>query len=248
VLFIIDALRYDFIDNSEQNKTPVVSDVVDDHDDHDAEKEVEKDVLLGNAVLPLAKHYTGHFTALHELLQGESSSSSSSPLHWANKLVKCGQGMMASFVADPPTVTAQRLKALTTGGLPTFMEIRQNFNSDAMEEDNWVDQLIAKKQPGHAKKNKQVVDDDEHKDYNMKGQNDDHKVILVGDDTWEHLFPRRFFPSHSMDSFDTRDLHKVDTSIKALLPSLMLKNDWSMIVSVKNVLLILIPKVNMFFV
>ena len=41
------------------------------------------------------------------------------------------QTMMASqllqFVADPPTVTMQRLKGLTTGNLPTFADISGNF-------------------------------------------------------------------------------------------------------------------------
>ena len=41
------------------------------------------------------------------------------------------QTMMVSqllqFVADPPTVTMQRLKGLTTGNLPTFADISGNF-------------------------------------------------------------------------------------------------------------------------
>lgn len=30
--------------------------------------------------------------------------------------------LLAKFYADPPTTTMQRLKGLTTGGLPTFMD------------------------------------------------------------------------------------------------------------------------------
>ena len=41
------------------------------------------------------------------------------------------------FVADPPTVTMQRLKGLTTGGLPTFIDFKDNFGSSTnIEEDN----------------------------------------------------------------------------------------------------------------
>jgi len=36
----------------------------------------------------------------------------------------------------------QRLKGLTTGGLPTFVDIGKNFGSSAIEEDNIIDQLI----------------------------------------------------------------------------------------------------------
>lgn len=46
------------------------------------------------------------------------------------------------FVADPPTVTMQRLKALTTGGLPTFADISANFGGAEIEEDTWVQQLL----------------------------------------------------------------------------------------------------------
>ena len=34
-----------------------------------------------------------------------------------------GRSQLFQFVADPPTVTMQRLKGLTTGGLPTFADI-----------------------------------------------------------------------------------------------------------------------------
>lgn len=37
----------------------------------------------------------------------------------------------------------QRLKGLTTGGMPTFIDAGDNFNPSArIFEDNWVDQLI----------------------------------------------------------------------------------------------------------
>lgn len=45
------------------------------------------------------------------------------------------------FIADAPTVTAQRLKGLTTGSLPTFLDVRRNFASSVVEEDTWVRQL-----------------------------------------------------------------------------------------------------------
>lgn len=32
------------------------------------------------------------------------------------------------FIADPPTTTMQRLKALTTGTFPTFIDVSSNFN------------------------------------------------------------------------------------------------------------------------
>ncbi|XP_044242772.1 GPI ethanolamine phosphate transferase 3 isoform X2 [Ursus arctos] len=45
--------------------------------------------------------------------------------------------------ADPPTTTMQRLKALTTGSLPTFIDAGSNFASHAIVEDNLIKQLAS---------------------------------------------------------------------------------------------------------
>lgn len=45
------------------------------------------------------------------------------------------------FVADPPTTTMQRLHALTTGSLPTFIDANSNFATAEISEDNIVDQV-----------------------------------------------------------------------------------------------------------
>jgi GPI ethanolamine phosphate transferase 3 subunit O len=43
--------------------------------------------------------------------------------------------------ADPPTTTLQRIKGITTGSLPTFVEIGSNFGASEIEEDSVVRQL-----------------------------------------------------------------------------------------------------------
>lgn len=43
--------------------------------------------------------------------------------------------------ADPPTTTLQRIKGLTTGSLPTFMDIGNSFGGSAVDEDSIVNQL-----------------------------------------------------------------------------------------------------------
>lgn len=45
------------------------------------------------------------------------------------------------FRADPPTTTMQRIKGFTTGSLPTFIDVGNNFASSAILEDNLVHQL-----------------------------------------------------------------------------------------------------------
>lgn len=45
------------------------------------------------------------------------------------------------FIADPPTTTMQRIKALTTGSLPTFIDAGSNFATNEINEDNIIDQV-----------------------------------------------------------------------------------------------------------
>lgn len=45
------------------------------------------------------------------------------------------------LIADAPTTTLQRLKGITTGSLPTFIDIGSNFGTDEIIEDNIIDQV-----------------------------------------------------------------------------------------------------------
>ncbi|KAL6058819.1 mannose-ethanolamine phosphotransferase gpi13 [Balamuthia mandrillaris] len=133
--------------------------------------------------------------------------------------------LLFRFEADAPTTTMQRLKALTTGGIPTFLEAAQNFASSAIwPEDNLIHQLRA----------------------------NGRRLIFMGDDTWTLLFPPRsaeeeeleqagggrggeekekkregqpyhyFRKSYPYPSFNVKDLHTVDDGIlKHLLPELL---------------------------
>ncbi|KAI9870380.1 MAG: mannose-ethanolamine phosphotransferase gpi13, partial [Pleopsidium flavum] len=99
------------------------------------------------------------------------------------------------FIADPPTTTLQRLKGLTTGTLPTFIDAGSNFAGTAIEEDNLLAQL------------------------RNAGQN----LVHLGDDTWHSLFPGYFDTNltHAYDSFNVWDLHTVDDGVtEHLLPLL----------------------------
>ena len=55
-----------------------------------------------------------------------------------------GRALLLPFVADPPTVTFQRIKGLTTGSLPTLLDIGSSFTSPEITEDTWVAQLAAR--------------------------------------------------------------------------------------------------------
>lgn len=91
------------------------------------------------------------------------------------------------FIADPPTTTLQRLKGLTTGTLPTFIDAGSNFAGTAIEEDNLLMQL----------------------------RDAGRRIVHLGDDTWTALFPGYFEEglSRAYDSFNVWDLHTVDNGV-----------------------------------
>jgi GPI ethanolamine phosphate transferase 3 subunit O len=110
-----------------------------------------------------------------------------------------GRAFLLPFISDPPTVTLQRLKGLTTGTLPTFVDAGSNFAGTAIDEDNLVAQLVA------------------------AGKN----VVHLGDDTWHQLFPGYFDANltRPYDSFNVWDLHTVDNGvIEHLFPLLEPQN------------------------
>ena len=49
--------------------------------------------------------------------------------------------LLFNAYADPPTSTLQRIKALTTGSLPTFVDIGSNFGGSSITEDSLLKQL-----------------------------------------------------------------------------------------------------------
>ncbi|XP_056175136.1 GPI ethanolamine phosphate transferase 3 isoform X2 [Syzygium oleosum] len=106
-------------------------------------------------------------------------------------------------IADPPTTSLQRLKGLTTGGLPTFVDVGNSFGAPAITEDNLMNQLV------------------------RNGK----RVLMMGDDTWVQLFPHHFNRSYPFPSFNVKDLHTVDNGcIDNLLPSLY-QEDWDVLIA-----------------
>ncbi|XP_075651995.1 uncharacterized protein LOC142622418 isoform X1 [Castanea sativa] len=106
-------------------------------------------------------------------------------------------------IADPPTTSLQRLKGLTTGGLPTFIDVGNSFGAPAIVEDNFIHQLV------------------------QNGK----RVVMMGDDTWTQLFPDHFKKSFPYPSFNVKDLHTVDNGcIDHLLPTLY-EEDWDVLIA-----------------
>nr|XP_033792131.1 GPI ethanolamine phosphate transferase 3 isoform X2 [Geotrypetes seraphini]XP_033792141.1 GPI ethanolamine phosphate transferase 3 isoform X2 [Geotrypetes seraphini]XP_033792147.1 GPI ethanolamine phosphate transferase 3 isoform X2 [Geotrypetes seraphini]XP_033792156.1 GPI ethanolamine phosphate transferase 3 isoform X2 [Geotrypetes seraphini] len=107
------------------------------------------------------------------------------------------------FKADPPTTTMQRIKGITTGSLPTFIDMSNNFASNAIMEDNLIDQLV------------------------QNGK----RVVFMGDDTWDGLFPKKFFKSFFFPSFNVKDLHTVDNGILQHLFPTVNGSEWDVLIA-----------------
>lgn len=123
---------------------------------------------------------------------------------------KTGRSQLLRFVADPPTVTMQRLKGLTTGGLPTFADISGSFGGASVDEDSWVQQHhdVPPYRRGYGSSSK-------HKSTEPTRF---FQMAFVGDDTWIDLFPTQFDEAHPFPSFNTRDLDTVDNGCMEYLP------------------------------
>ncbi|KAM4050026.1 GPI ethanolamine phosphate transferase 3 isoform 2-T2 [Anomaloglossus baeobatrachus] len=107
------------------------------------------------------------------------------------------------FRADPPTTTMQRIKGFTTGSLPTFVDVGSNFASYAIQEDNLIHQMV------------------------QNGK----RVVFMGDDTWDGLFPKKFYKSYFFPSFNVKDLHTVDDGILQHLYPTVDGGDWDVIIA-----------------
>ena len=117
------------------------------------------------------------------------------------------KAFLLPFIADPPTATLQRLKGLTTGTLPTFVDLGSNFAGTAIEEDNLVKQL----------------------------RDAGKTIVHLGDDTWHSLFPEYFDANltRAYDSFNVWDLYTVDNGVTDhLFPLLQPENrhKWDVII------------------
>ncbi|GBF64066.1 GPI ethanolamine phosphate transferase [Trichophyton mentagrophytes] len=109
------------------------------------------------------------------------------PVFYDTAVNSPNDAFLLPFIADPPTTTLQRLKGLTTGTLPTFIDAGSNFAGTAIDEDNIIAQL---KSAGK-------------------------RVVHLGDDTWHALFPGYFEEelTHAYDSFNVWDLFTVDNGV-----------------------------------
>lgn len=117
---------------------------------------------------------------------------------------------LMKFIADPPTTTMQRIKALTTGSLPTFIDAGSNFDSYMIEDDNLLRQLHSRNK----------------------------SIVVLGDDTWLSLFDESLIARHfTYPSFNIKDLDSNDINVERELRNIFSKREsnenikWDFIIS-----------------
>ncbi|CAJ1058367.1 LOW QUALITY PROTEIN: GPI ethanolamine phosphate transferase 2 [Xyrichtys novacula] len=114
------------------------------------------------------------------------------------------RGSSHSFVAKarPPTVTMPRIKALTTGSIPGFIDVVMNLNSPALLEDNLI----------------------------WQAKTAGKRMIFYGDDTWVRLFPKHFMEYDGTTSFFVSDYTEVDNNVTRHLDSTLKRDDWDILI------------------
>jgi predicted AlkP superfamily pyrophosphatase or phosphodiesterase len=94
-------------------------------------------------------------------------------------LIRGGTALPFTAHATSPTITMPRVKAMTSGSIPSFLDVILNFaesdtTSTLATQDTWLAQIKAK---------------------------GDGKLVMYGDDTWLKLFPEFFVRADGTSSF-----------------------------------------------
>ncbi|KAI1267264.1 alkaline-phosphatase-like protein [Xylariaceae sp. FL1019] len=123
-------------------------------------------------------------------------------------LIKDGVAIPFTAHATSPTVTMPRIKAMTTGSTPSFLDAILNFDeadtsSTLAAQDTWLAQMKAK---------------------------NTGKLIMYGDDTWLKLFPGIFDRADGTTSFFVSDFTEVDNNVTRHVPEELLNDDWNTMV------------------
>ncbi|SCZ98703.1 BZ3500_MvSof-1268-A1-R1_Chr7-1g09245 [Microbotryum saponariae] len=148
---------------------------------------------------------------LVDALRSDFAFGPTSQMSFVHSLIDDNRALPFTALAQAPTVTLPRLKALTTGSNPTFLDAIMNLAEGTapvlQNVDSWVRQLAL---------------GDEAADRKPK------KVVFAGDDTWLRMFPEEWFSwAEGVSSFFVsestflQDTVNVDTNVTRHLDALL---------------------------
>lgn len=109
---------------------------------------------------------------------------------YLNKLLSDQHACLVKLHVKSPTVTMPRIKALTSGTIPSFLDVVLNLGSSEMQIDNILNQLKVKKK----------------------------NIVFSGDSTWMSMFPDTFERHYAnQDSLFVNDFYEVNNFSIVLL-------------------------------
>ncbi|KAF1985913.1 alkaline phosphatase-like protein [Aulographum hederae CBS 113979] len=139
-----------------------------------------------------------------DALRSDFVYSPSSGFKFTQSLIRNGAAIPFTAHATSPTITMPRVKAMTTGSIPSFLDVILNFaesdtTSTLAHQDTWLAQMKAK----------------------------DGKLVMYGDDTWLKLFPDTFSRADGTSSFFVSDFTQVDNNVTRHVPGELREKDWN---------------------
>ncbi|KAI5287857.1 major facilitator super transporter protein [Ascosphaera acerosa] len=129
-----------------------------------------------------------------------------SGFEFTQELIRSGAAVPFTAHAGPPTITMPRVKALTTGSVPSFVDVLLNFaesdtSSTLQHQDTWLAQLRHNASASATTGGSQ------------------NTLVMFGDDTWLKLFPDTFARHDGTTSFFVSDFTQVDRNVSRHLPA-----------------------------
>ncbi|KAI9796809.1 MAG: major facilitator super transporter protein [Piccolia ochrophora] len=139
-----------------------------------------------------------------DALRSDFVYSHASGFRFTQQLISRGAAIPFTAHAASPTITMPRVKALTTGSVPSFLDVILNFaesdtTSTLAQQDTWLAQMKALKEGN---------------------------MIMYGDDTWLKLFPETFDRTDGTSSFFVSDFTEVDYNVTRHVSHELRSTDW----------------------
>ncbi|KAL1963199.1 hypothetical protein VTN77DRAFT_8632 [Rasamsonia byssochlamydoides] len=143
-----------------------------------------------------------------DALRSDFVYSNNSGFLYTQNLIRSGAALPFTAHASSPTVTMPRVKAITTGSVPSFSDVILNLaESESMSDLTYQDTILAQFKA------------------RLKG-----RLVMYGDDTWLKLFPHTFDRADGTTSFFVSDFFEVDNNVTRHISEELMNDDWSVMV------------------
>lgn len=123
-------------------------------------------------------------------------------MKYISKMLNSSEACLLHMNVHSPTVTMPRIKGMTTGTIPNFVDVLLNFGSHELSVDSFVHQMYER-----------------------------GKIVFLGDDTWTKLFPIQFHRQlENRDSLFVNDFYQGDKNITKRLHAELKHADWELLI------------------